>query len=591
MIERRLYPPELDPQEQRGRFDPETEGRRYGLSRELSLAIWKRTHAEATDGFGRCDVNEARRRFHELAARLAARGAMLRPAVGRMTRVGTEILGEPFDDRGARQLAPRVPGRETLVAIEARRQVHAEWDSAGPDDAARSARPELQGTSEVPRAVATLQDAAQPDRATAPAMDVPMPARGLLDLRAWAPPGRRDAGETAAAAPGSAAIALRERLQRTFGEDARDVELRPDDGRAGTAEAVTVNETVFIGRWGDADALLRVGHEVAHAIQQRRGRAAGETDAAAIPSDQHASLELEAEHAGHALMGGLPFAVRGAVPPAIALFRGGPELPPATQPADDAAQQRDPRPPPAQRPGQEQSSSQRDADHGARGDAAVNPEDAAHTDTAGGKNALNSRGADSLPAQPSSHAAPGAPATAAEAAPGADPGGSTGAVVGSGGADATPPATNVGAVNATDPGSLLGSLGQAPASSLPATLSSVQAATPQAFQSMRTQAQDEMPKVPTPTGLPARPAGAAASREAASEATATQASRLRCGRLPRRDRSARPRTSCAKLPRHHRRRPRNSPAATPRRTPRDRTTLPTTQRLRRAPSPRCRASG
>lgn len=59
-----------------------------------------------------------------------------------------------------------------------------------------------------------------------------------------------------------------------------------------------------IGRWGDAEALLRVGHEVAHALQQRRGRAAGETDAAAIPSARRASLELELTYQARATVDG-----------------------------------------------------------------------------------------------------------------------------------------------------------------------------------------------------------------------------------------------------------------------------------------------
>ncbi|TMQ07151.1 MAG: DUF4157 domain-containing protein [Deltaproteobacteria bacterium] len=128
------------------------------------------------------------------------------------------------------------------------------------------------------RAMAALQIAPS-DRATSPTT-ADRPTR----LDAWRPP---VIGEPhvvdgpAAAGPHAAAMVLRERLQQTFGNEARDVALRADDGRVGTAEAVTIDETVFVARWDDADAVLRVGHEVAHAIQQRRGRAAGETDAAA----------------------------------------------------------------------------------------------------------------------------------------------------------------------------------------------------------------------------------------------------------------------------------------------------------------------
>src|SRR3954463_16315413 len=136
MTERLLYPPELDPQARPDRFDPELEGRRHGLFRELSLAVWERVLADATDSGGRCNMDEARRRFHELAMQLAARGGRLQPAVGRTTRVSTEILGEPFDDQGARLLAPHMPGRQTLVEAEARRRAQLGGGSAATGAAA-----------------------------------------------------------------------------------------------------------------------------------------------------------------------------------------------------------------------------------------------------------------------------------------------------------------------------------------------------------------------------------------------------------------------------------------------------------------------
>jgi hypothetical protein len=515
MTERLLYPPELDSQAKWDPFDPGLEGSRHGISRDLSLAIWERVRADATDSEGRCNMGEARRRFHELAALLAARGGRLQSAVGRTTRVRTEILGEPFDDRCARLLAPRVPGRQTLFEVEARRRAQLDHDSAPAADAAPpAAKPELPGASDVTQSLAALLSAAPPARATPPATG-PMPARGLLDLRVWTPQGRRDVGEPAAAEPHATTSVLRERLQHTFGGDARDVELRPDDGRVGAAEAVTVDETVFIGRWDDGDALLRVGHEVAHAIQQRRGRAAGETDAATLPSVRRASLELEAERAGRALVGGLPFAVRGAAPTTVALFRGGPALPPANQSPDEGTQQHDPEQSPEQRPGHERSPDHQGPGGDAKGEAAANPSDPAHADLAAGKDIP---GGKDTPAGKTA-AGPDGSGQAAQATPvtahGAGPGGGIGAGPGPGAA-----AVTAGAVDASDPGSLLGSLEHAPPSSLPTTLTSVQAATPQAFQSMRTQVQAEMPKIPTPTGLPVRPDGTA-PRDRAPEVAAS----------------------------------------------------------------------
>jgi len=97
--------------------NPVVEGARHGLTRELSLAIWKRVCADATDGFGRRDTEQAERRFHEIAARIAARGGRLRPDVGRLTRVGTENrwhAARCLERRSAS--SPVTPGRETLVA-------------------------------------------------------------------------------------------------------------------------------------------------------------------------------------------------------------------------------------------------------------------------------------------------------------------------------------------------------------------------------------------------------------------------------------------------------------------------------------------
>src|ERR1041384_6271283 len=117
---RQPYPPELEGQRQRGSFDPVAEGERYALSRETSLEIWGRVCANATDGTGRCDTEQAERRFHEVAARVAARGGRLRPDVGRLTRVGNQPGGTASRAAILDELAPRRPGRDTLVDAEAR---------------------------------------------------------------------------------------------------------------------------------------------------------------------------------------------------------------------------------------------------------------------------------------------------------------------------------------------------------------------------------------------------------------------------------------------------------------------------------------
>lgn len=118
---RLLHPPERGLHRRSNEFDPVVEGVRHHLSRELSLAIWERVCADATDSFSRRDEEQAERRFHEVAARIAARGGRLRPDVGRLTRVGVELDGVSSAASSVKELAVRIPGRETLAAKEARR--------------------------------------------------------------------------------------------------------------------------------------------------------------------------------------------------------------------------------------------------------------------------------------------------------------------------------------------------------------------------------------------------------------------------------------------------------------------------------------
>src|SRR5438046_10193076 len=57
-----LHPPEIDRAREPDRFDPVAEGSRLGLLPELSLAIWDRVRADATDSAGRWDGERAQRR-------------------------------------------------------------------------------------------------------------------------------------------------------------------------------------------------------------------------------------------------------------------------------------------------------------------------------------------------------------------------------------------------------------------------------------------------------------------------------------------------------------------------------------------------
>jgi hypothetical protein len=116
-----MRPPELLPARGGDRFDPLVEGASYGLTPELLWKLWERVCADLTDSAGRRDEEQAQRRFHELAGRIAARGGRLRPEIGRFTRVGIEIDGDSMGIWNTDALGPRTPGRETLVEAEARR--------------------------------------------------------------------------------------------------------------------------------------------------------------------------------------------------------------------------------------------------------------------------------------------------------------------------------------------------------------------------------------------------------------------------------------------------------------------------------------
>jgi len=188
-----MHPPERQRPREREQFDPIVEGARYCLSSELSLAIWKRVCNDATDSAGRRDEEQARQRFHELAARLAARGGQLQPDPGRVTRVGVELGGARAPVSVADEMRPRTPGRETLVAVEARRwaQIYGELRVAR-EDAEGTKGPEMadQAMEINGDSLGTLSVDELPSRT---------PGRGTLvavDARQWAKRETPTAGDT-----------------------------------------------------------------------------------------------------------------------------------------------------------------------------------------------------------------------------------------------------------------------------------------------------------------------------------------------------------------------------------------------------------
>lgn len=195
--------PELDRQRERERFDPVAEGARYRLPPELSLAIWERVCVNATDAAGRRDLAQAQQRFHDIAARIAARAGRLRPDVGKLTRAGAESDGGFDRAFHADELTIPTPGRQTLVTAEVHRwsMSHAAIHTPGrrtlgtaeaqrwptdhdrqgvtTDGAAPAQDPhELPGVAEVARAMAALQSAPRPSPSPSPP-GLPRPPKDL----------------------------------------------------------------------------------------------------------------------------------------------------------------------------------------------------------------------------------------------------------------------------------------------------------------------------------------------------------------------------------------------------------------------------
>ncbi len=96
-------------------FDPIVEGKRYGLTPEVSAALWEHVRREATNSDGVYDENAARERFAQLAELIARRGGQLGPEPFHWTQI--DVASDlPLPDN---LLAERVPGRTTLVLAEA----------------------------------------------------------------------------------------------------------------------------------------------------------------------------------------------------------------------------------------------------------------------------------------------------------------------------------------------------------------------------------------------------------------------------------------------------------------------------------------
>jgi uncharacterized protein DUF4157 len=356
-----MYPPELQRPRERDRFDPLVEGARYCLPCELSLAIWERVCADATDSAGRRDEAQARQQFQKLATRIAARGGRLRPDVGKFTRVGVEINGDSLGAWSVNELKSRTPGRETLVIAEARRWAHISGEpttalkgsegvegTENPDEA--MTQHELPGVSEVKRALAALQLSTCPDETTpprasssnrmsrwlefTPPSDAKLPGSMATPFAALPAAVMRSAERTeidheaaelvARARRGGAPLnaALQRQLEAALGTRLDNVRVHTDSeadaaARALHARAFAIGDDMFF-RDGEYDPTSRYGqrliaHETAHTVHARR--ASAPADRATMVSQPGDALEHEADAFADAFVHDITQGLRGGTGP------------------------------------------------------------------------------------------------------------------------------------------------------------------------------------------------------------------------------------------------------------------------------------
>ncbi len=314
-----VHPPELERQREQSRFDPVAEGARHGLSSVLSLAIWERACADATDRMGRLDADQAQRRFQDVAARIQTRGGRLAPDVGRLTRVQTEIVGVALD-AWADVAKPPVPGRQTLAGHMSHPRISFEdYRVLGLRDVLQRLRPDHPLTAEL-IAAAAIDDRSIAGRATLWRAALPN-APGPKGHALWQAAERRAATlyrravesdqveddgpavEAALQRCGSGQplpASVRRTMEAQLGVPLDRVRIHTDHvaadaARAVNAEAFTIGEDIFFAEGAYApeshEGLSLLAHELAHVVQAWQGRT-GNDGRVSKPGD---SLEREAD--------------------------------------------------------------------------------------------------------------------------------------------------------------------------------------------------------------------------------------------------------------------------------------------------------
>jgi Domain of unknown function (DUF4157) len=455
-----------------GDFDPIAEGEKYALAPAVSLAVWNRARREATDARGECDEMRARERFHEFAARIAARGGRLVPDIGALTRVGAEA---PHGARGgprSREFGPRAPGRTTLVLAEAKR-----WGAAD-------------------RAASDLDERAAQEAHS-------QGARQAYETESSPTPQHAPSAEEPAA-PRPLDAALGHRLGALFGFDFARTRVVPDSPEAtGATKAVTKDGQVHF-RAGEyrpdtTGGSWLIAHELVHVVQQdgARGERAGTRQELEREADRAATLAV----AGRAA----PISLRGDRAAAYAFNEG--EDHAHGQPPPEKAAGAHAKAAHAQPDAAEVHAPQGKAEH-TTGPGAPAP---------GGKPAApQAQGAEASDADAGEAKAQGAAEVHAHAAAGGGHGAPAGradagansemapASADRPGADTDHRGAAGGALGSGDPGEMLASLGEARPSGAASALAQLQGAAPAAFEAARAAAQGEVPSVPAPTGLPAK---------------------------------------------------------------------------------------
>ena len=296
--------PELEQPGRRDRFDPIVDGAHYRLPPALLLAIWDRACADATDRADRRDEEQARRRFHDLAARIAARGGKLRPDVGACTRVDAEGIPGRAATWPLDELRPRIPGRRTLVTVELLRRAPGE---AAATDVNGEPAPRPIGAQPgehdwLPAHLPSLAFATPWPVAARPAATLLRSQVAPIDDSTAEAPAVTDALERRGeGAP--IPVTLREHIEALLQADLRRVRIHTDAvaaeaARVIRARAFTIGEDIFFSA-GAFDPDSTAGrellvHELTHVVQAQQGRVQSSTDRTRVarPDDP---LEREAE--------------------------------------------------------------------------------------------------------------------------------------------------------------------------------------------------------------------------------------------------------------------------------------------------------